>query len=103
MKLNDLIKFKALALEETIYPSLQDHMLASVPKDQIKDQTRNVCALINVKLFNDLDHVCTFLGMSKRLFIEAAIAHAVDLANKEIEPLEEAIVDRYNQTQEEAA
>lgn len=102
MKLNDLIKFKALSLRNSLDGGIDDRMLAHVPKDQIKDHTRNVCALISTKLFEDLEHTCAFLGMSKRLFIEAAIAHAVEQANMEIAPLEELAAEISMQHQEAA-
>lgn len=102
MKLHDLIKFKALSLRNTLDGGIDDRMLAYVPKDQLKEHTRNVCALINTKLFEDLEHVCGFLGMSKRLFIESAIANAVEQANMEIAPLEELMAD-IHESQQEAA
>lgn len=102
MKLQDLIKFKALTLRNTLDGGIDDRMLAYVPKDQIKEYTRNVCALINVKLFDELEHTCTFLGMSKRLFIEAAIANAVEQASMEISTLEDLMADIHEQQKEAA-
>lgn len=48
-----------------------DHEVADV---------RNVCAKVHVSLSDRIDSVCTFLGISKRQFLEAAFIEAVDRA-----------------------
>lgn len=103
MDIHDLIKFKALSVQNTLDGQLSDMMLQAVPKEMLKEHTRNVCALISTDLFNELDRVVTFLSLSKRIFIEAAIRAAVEEANIEVEKLEEQFAERYAQAQEEAA
>jgi hypothetical protein len=48
-------------------------------------EVKNVCAKLSVKLSDDIDKVCDFLDISKRVFIEAALVDALSKANKIIE------------------
>ena len=41
---------------------------------------KNVCAKLSVELSDDIDEVCSFLDISKRRFIEAAIIEALSQA-----------------------
>lgn len=48
-------------------------------------EVKNVCAKLSVKLSDDIDQVCDFLDISKRVFIEAALVDALSKANQIIE------------------
>lgn len=46
---------------------------------------RQMCAKVSVALYQDLENVCGALDMTKREFIEAAVADAIDQAKTVIE------------------
>jgi hypothetical protein len=46
---------------------------------------KNVCAKLAIGLSDQIDQVCDLLGISKRMFIEAALIEALDQAEKVME------------------
>ncbi len=46
---------------------------------------KNVCAKVSPQLVEEIDNVCSFLGISKRRFLEAALIDAVAQAHQIIE------------------
>lgn len=57
-------------------------------------QIKNVCAKVSVQLSDEIDSICGFLGISKRIFLEAAFIEAVSKAKAIIdaEGVEEHLV-----------
>lgn len=81
MNFHQLVQYKAL---DRMYSgsSVLDRMSeAEIPKTQF----RNVCALISVPLFEELESMCSLLDLSKRQFIEAALIEAIAKAKDVIE------------------
>lgn len=73
------LKFKAAHVGRG---SLLEAVLADAPQEA----TRNICALISVPLFNEVEQFCNMLELSKREFVEMAL---VDLLEKT-----HAVIDR---------
>ena len=86
MNFDHLIQYKALDRIHSLSGSdLVDRV--SLPDDQ-KVQMKNVCALIHVSLFEELETMCGLLGLSKRQFIEACLVDGLAKAEKIMEDLE---------------
>ena len=49
------------------------------------DDTRNICALISVPLFEQINTLCSVLSMSKRRFVELALR---DMTEKAVQAIE---------------
>lgn len=47
---------------------------------EFTDQIKNVCAKVSIQLSDEIDSICGFLGISKRIFLEAAFIEAVNKA-----------------------
>lgn len=87
MSFHQLIQYKTL---NRMYAANNDGLLEMSLRDPqneefIKKQMKNVCALISVKLFDQLDGVCDVLEISKRQFIEYAIIEALAKAENIME------------------
>lgn len=76
-----LVTHAALAqmVETDFMQLLTDDALAS---PEFSGQVKNVCAKVSVRLSDEIDTVCGFLGISKRKFLEAAFIEAVDKAKQ---------------------
>jgi hypothetical protein len=80
MKFDQLIQYKTLDRMHSLSGSdLVDRV--AVADDQ-KAQMKNVCALIHVSLFEELEGTCALLGLSKRQFIEACLIEGLARADK---------------------
>lgn len=98
MSFHKLLQFKALhQVYGTSGAEFTDTLLKE-PGMAEKSQLRNVCALIHVDLFNDLESICGLLDLSKRRFIEGAIIEAIALANKVID--EEGVHEHFTRQYE---
>lgn len=102
MSFHKLIQFKALG---HIYGSggadMLDHVLKqSGPEELEKMKMRNVCALISVPLFDQLETMCGLLSISKREFIECSLIEALDVADKIVE--EEGVFDHFARLSEQS-
>lgn len=85
MKFDQLIQYKTLDRLHSLSGSdLVDRAGAALPDDH-KAQMKNVCALISVSLFEDLEGMCGLLGLSKRQFIEACLIEGLAKAEKIID------------------
>lgn len=83
MNFHQLIQYKALDHLHTLSGS---SIIDRLPESEIpKSQMRNVCALISVPLFEELEAMCGLLGLSKREFIEAALIESLAKANTVID------------------
>jgi hypothetical protein len=102
MNFDDLIQYKALHRQYTISGSLPDSLLDSVPAEDKKKHLRNVCALISVDLFDQLEHTCGILEITKRQFIEAALMECLTKAAPKVTETEEFFAGAYASTQEVA-
>lgn len=83
---------KLKAANEGSHPTLIDAVLENpANKEGVKKDFRNVCALIHVSQFEELENLCSLLDLSKREVISMALndfipkAHAIVL---EVNPFE---------------
>ena len=91
MKFDEVIRYKALALKNTMSgpTAIFDLLKESDTKDM--PNTRNICAIIHVSLFEKVESLTNLLNISKRQFVENALIEAVERANiivKEVNPME---------------
>jgi hypothetical protein len=82
MNFQDLIQLQVLKLKaaSSMPASVVDSLVES---DQVV--TRQMCAKVSAELYTALENVCSALDMSKRQFIEAAVADAVQVAEDALE------------------
>lgn len=79
MNFDQLIQYKALEQINTLSGS---DAIDTLPDAQLeKSQMRNVCAMITIPLFDQLENLCRFLNISKRQFIEASLIESIAKAN----------------------
>jgi hypothetical protein len=102
MNFDQLIQYKALHRQYTISGALPDALVEAVSHDGNKAHVRNVCALISVDLFEQLEHTCGILAITKRQFIEAALVECLAKAAPKVIETEEAFADAYAAAQEVA-
>lgn len=74
-----VLKLKA---QSSIRGQLLDHVLES---DNPPIQVRQMCAKVSTQLYDELESVCGLLDMSKREFIEGAVADAISRAKDVID------------------
>lgn len=83
MSFHQFIQYKALdRMYATDNDVLLDMAISQNGAEAVKAQMKNVCALISLDLFDDLEGVCNLLEISKRKFIEYALIEAINQANK---------------------
>ena len=89
MNTKEILTLQALKFKKDLLDGRQD-----LPKDAPAwmadvdpgtDDTRNICALISVPLFEQINHLSTVLSMSKRRFVELALRDLAEKANQAIE------------------
>ena len=101
MNFDDLIQYKSLHRQYIMSgASVPDMMLDGLPPDEKKKHLRNVCALIGTDLFEQLEHTCSILEITKRQFIEAALVECLAKAAPKVLETEEAFADAYAASQE---
>lgn len=95
MNPSQVIQLQALKLKaanEGSNPSLIDGVLENpINRDALKKDFRNVCALLHVKQFEQLESLCDLLDLSKREVISLALNVFIPMANaivKEVDPFE---------------
>jgi len=91
------IQLQALKLKAVIdgqHSNLIDAILEDPDnKDTVKKEFRNVCALVSMPMFNELERLCSTLDMSKREFITLALSEFIPKADAiiaEVDPFENA-------------
>jgi hypothetical protein len=89
------IQLQALKLKATMegsHPTLVDSILENpINKEELKKEFRNVCALIHVQQFGELENLCSLLDLSKREVISMALNDFIPKANaivSEVNPFE---------------
>lgn len=92
---SQVIQLQALKLKqinEGSSPGLADAVLENpINREALKKDFRNVCALIHVKQFEQLESLCGLLSLSKREVISLALEAFIPMANaivKEVDPFE---------------
>lgn len=80
MNIHELIQLQALKHKA----SAGNQLFAELAIERGEYETRQMCAKVPPLLIVRLDKVCGFLDISKRKFIEAAVATAIDEAEKAI-------------------
>lgn len=73
MTTRETLMLKALQFKETntggqLGEALLDQVLEKQP-----EAARNICAMISVPLFNEIETYCSLLDISKRRFVEMAL------------------------------
>jgi hypothetical protein len=88
MNTNEILTLQALKFKQELLRGEQD-LPTDAPEwmrdvDPGNDDTRNICALISVPLFEQINTVCSVLSMSKRRFVELALR---DLTEKAVQAI----------------
>lgn len=87
MKLDEVLQLQVLKLKALTSghanTRLIDHMIDAGESPEL----RQMCAKVSTHLYDSLEQVCGLLDMTKRQFIEAAVADAVGRAEELIEKL----------------
>ncbi|HOR78588.1 MAG TPA: hypothetical protein PLG04_07305 [Anaerolineaceae bacterium] len=89
MKSKELFKLQALKFKHQLMGDQQDlpegspQWMADV--DPGADSTRNICALISIPLFEEIERLSNVLSMSKRRLVELALRDLAVSANESIE------------------
>lgn len=82
MNFDETIRLQALKQKQLITTGasvdIADHVLRHTPEPP--EGTRNICAIISTKLFDDVENCCKMLDLSKRKFVEMALIAAMDKA-----------------------
>lgn len=82
MNFDETIRLQALKQKQLVTRGMDDsiaeHILRHMP--EVPEQTRNICALISVKLFDEVEACCKQLEISKRRFVEMALLEALNRA-----------------------
>jgi len=84
MNFEETIQLQVLKLkaQSCIRGHLLDHVLES---ENPPIQVRQMCAKVSTQLYDELENVCGLLDMSKREFIEGAVADAISRAKDVID------------------
>ena len=92
---SETIKLQALKLKaanEGSHPTLIDAVLENpANKEGVKKEFRNVCSLLHVVQFDQLEDLCSLLDLSKREVISMALNDFIPKANAivlEVNPFE---------------
>lgn len=88
MKLDEMIQLGTLKLKADIEGHGVERLFGDALLADHKDKLRNVCALISPVLFDALEDVTQKLSVTKRQFIEAAIADGVEKAEASLATLQ---------------
>ena len=88
MNTDQILTLQALKFKQELMQGQQD-LPTDAPAwmrdvDPGADDTRNICALISVPLFEQINTVCSVLSMSKRRFVELALR---DLTEKAVQAI----------------
>lgn len=98
MNFDEMIRLHALKLKAFQRLGTDDVSEGGIQEQLFKEAAeagvvRNICAMISVQLFDQVEGACDMLGISKRKFVEAALIAAVDRASSivaEVDPFAEA-------------
>lgn len=84
MNFEETIQLQVLKLkaQSSIRGQLLDQVLES---ENPTIQVRQMCAKVSTQLYDELENVCGLLDMSKREFIEGAVADAISRAKDVID------------------
>lgn len=86
MNFDELITWKSLESKAQRHgeaaSAFIDSKIASGELQMAEPVFRNVCAQVPVQLADELDSICGYLGISKRVFVTHALAEAVDKAHQ---------------------
>lgn len=89
MNLDEVLQLQVLKLKATqsgqVFSGRLVDQLIEQGEGEGKVEVRNMCAKVSPQLYESLEQVCSLLDMTKRQFIEAAVADAVGKAEDLIE------------------
>lgn len=91
MNLDEMIQLGTLKLKADMQGLGVERLFGEAVFEDHKDKLRNVCALISPELFEALDDACQKLSVTKRQFIEAAIAEGVQRAEASLATLQHVL------------
>lgn len=89
METKEILTLQALKFKQQLLGGNQDLQEGAAAwmfnVDPGADQTRNICALISIPLFDEIERLSNVLSMSKRRFVELALRDLAVTANEAIE------------------
>lgn len=85
MNLDDLIQLQVLKLKATTSGANASRLLDRAIEEGQVPELRQMCAKVSPQLYEALDNVCGLLDLSKRQFIEYAVAEAVHKAQEALQ------------------
>lgn len=88
MNTNQILTLQALKFKQNLLQGDQDIALDAPAwmRDVHPgaDETRNICALISIPLFEEIERLSNVLSMSKRRFVELALRDLAEKGNQAI-------------------
>jgi hypothetical protein len=89
MKTNEILTLQALKFKKELLAGASD-LPSDAPAWMANaepggDNIRNICALISIPLFDEVERLCGVLRMSKRRFVELALRDFAEKANQTID------------------
>jgi len=89
MKTQEILTLQALKFKQDLFNNHRD-LPDGAPEwmvnvDPGADNTRNICALISVPLFEEVERLSSVLSLSKRRLVELALRDLAEKANQAIE------------------
>lgn len=91
MNFEDTIRLKCLSLKATVSGQTGADLFDHIQESDGLPSTRNICAIIHVKLFDKVENITNLLNISKRQFVELALIEAIEKASyviNDVNPLE---------------
>ena len=83
MRFDEVIQLQARKLKAATHGRLPANLLDRMAEEA--PQLRQMCAKVSPELYDRLEQICGVLDMSKREFIEGAVADALDRAAETID------------------
>lgn len=83
VKLDEVLQLQVLKLKAAQSGQVPGRLMDQlIEQGEGKVEVRNMCAKVSPQLYESLENVCGLLDMTKRQFIEAAVADAVAKAEE---------------------
>lgn len=83
MNLEELIQLQVLKRKSLM--TGRGPMLERILEDAPDAPVRQMCAKVSAELYQELENICGALDLTKREFIESAVADAIERAHEHIE------------------
>lgn len=86
------LKLKELNSRNTTVEMSEKIIESAIAQNPDQKDLRNICAMISVPMFNDVEELCNLLDLSKRVFVEMALSDFITKARGivlEVDPMGE--------------